>query len=384
MLNKIKNKLKFIKNQYVYNKEVKFFDNMSDVMSFERVINHKKDSIKSICFVVPDMVAYSGGHTSILRLGTELSKLGYDIRYTTYKDMSHEDMVKNASVNLKNYQGEMYTKDYLYTLENDVVVATLWESAYFVSKMQGYKMYFVQDYEPYFFDYGEKFLLAKNSYNLGLHMVSLGSWNKYMIEKECNEECDSIEFPYEKSEYKAVKRDFMSYANKNSLKIAVYIKQDGKRAPFIIQSMLSKLEEDLKLKGINLEIYYFGGDKKIKLKNGTNLGKLNKDELLSLYENCDFGMVASLTNISLVPYEMIATNLPIIEFKDGTFNYFFDDNSCILTTFDYRDLSKRLYNAIKEPVQIESMTKRAYSQIQNLSWEKSAKQFIKSIEKNNS
>ena len=375
MLDKIKNKLRFIKNQYIYNKEVKFFDNMSDVMSFERVINNKKDSIKSICFIVPDMIAYSGGHTSILRLGTELSKLGYDIRYITYRDMSNEEMVKNASINLKAYKGEMYTKDYLYTLENDVVVATLWESAYFVSKMQGYKMYFVQDYEPYFFNYGEKFLLAKNSYNLGLHMVSLGSWNKYMIEKECSEKCDSIDFPYEKSEYKIVKRDFVAYANKNNFKIAVYIKQDGKRAPFIIQSMLSKLEEDLKLKGISLDIYYFGDEKKIKFKNGTNLGKLNKDELLSLYEKCDFGMVASLTNISLVPYEMIATNLPIIEFKDGTFNHFFDENSAILTTFNYRDLTNKIYKLIQNPNLIELMCNNAYSQIDNLSWEKSAKQF---------
>jgi glycosyltransferase involved in cell wall biosynthesis len=49
---------------------------------------------------------------------------------------------------------------------------------------------------------------------------------------------------------------------------------------------------------------------------------LSKKQLLSLYRKADFGMVASMSNVSLVPYEMLATGLPLIEFEDGTFPYF--------------------------------------------------------------
>ena len=52
----------------------------------------------------------------------------------------------------------------------------MWDSSYIVKKLPGYKMYFVQDYEPYFYPYGEKYILAKKSYELGLHMVTLGPW----------------------------------------------------------------------------------------------------------------------------------------------------------------------------------------------------------------
>ncbi len=64
---------------------------------------------------------------------------------------------------------------------------------------------------------------------------------------------------------------------------------------------------------------------------GNNLGKLNKEEMKSLYEKSDFGIVASMTNISLVPYEMLAMGLPIVEFKDGSFPFFFPgeySNAC--------------------------------------------------------
>lgn len=375
MIDKVKIILRNKKKQYKYIKEYNFFESISNVLDFECIINSKVSDIKSICFVIPGMLAYSGGHTSILRLGTELANLGYEIRYVTYRNERKEDMVKNALINLPTYKGEIYEKDELFKLKNDIVVATLWESVYYVKKMNGYKMYFVQDYEPYFYNYGEKYLLAKQSYKLGLHMVSLGAWNSYMIERECNEKCDFIDFPYEKNEYAKVERAFNTYSDKNIIKLAVYVKSEEKRAPFIIQSILGKLKIEFENKNIKLEVYYFGEDKNLSLKNGTNLGKLNKDQLFELYKKCDFGMVASLTNISLVPYEMIASNLPIIEFEEGTFKFFFEEDSAILTSFDYKELSDKLYNMIKNPKKIENMTEKAYSQIKNLSWEKSAKQF---------
>ena len=45
--------------------------------------------------------------------------------------------------------------------------------------------------------------------------------------------------------------------------------------------------------------------------------KVIKKQLHELYCECDFGMVASLTNISLVPYEMIAAGLSLLNLKMG-------------------------------------------------------------------
>ena len=74
--------------------------------------------------------------------------------------------------------------------------------------------------------------------------------------------------------------------------------------------------------GINVEILYFGEAKKFQSSIWQNLGMLNKFQLWKLYEKADFGVVASMSNISLVPYEMLSSGLPVIEAQDGTFPYF--------------------------------------------------------------
>lgn len=341
------------------------------------VINNSKPSkIHRITFVIERMAKYNGGQTSILRLGTELSKLGYQVGYIVYKPQSKADMQECAGCNLGNYQGEMYTNKYLEKLNSDIVIASSWDTVAFAKKMKGYKMYFLQDYEPYFYSFGELFLMAKKTYEQGLHMVSLGPWNKEMVEKNCKviSTVDSIEFPYERREYPSSNRDYAAYLKKKDFTLAVYLKYYGKRLPCITQYLLKQVKEEFKKDGIVLNIKYFGEDKSFHCDAGENLGMLSKKELLALYKKADFGMVASMSNISLVPYEMLATGLPLIEFEDGTFPYFFPDNSAILTSLSYKDLYHKIKEAILEPKRLEEMHHTAESYLESLSWQKSAGQ----------
>ena len=55
-------------------------ESMSAILSavdFKKVENIAPNKIETIMFVLPGMMAYSGGHTSVLRLGTSLVKKGY-------------------------------------------------------------------------------------------------------------------------------------------------------------------------------------------------------------------------------------------------------------------------------------------------------------------
>ena len=359
----------------------KYLNDILMVADFNPIINERPKKIEVITFVIPGMPAFSGGHTSILRLGTELSNSGYKIKYISIDNQSIESMRDNAKVNLQGYKGEFISSKFE-DVETDVVVATAWDTVYYSRKIKGYKMYFVQDYEPYFSLYGESFILAKKTYELGYHMVSLGKWNKHMIEKECNpnSQLDYITFPYENKEYFEQERNFDSYKDKKEFNFAVYIKDVGKRAPYLIQYLLTKLKNDFSKEGITLNIKYYGEDKNFKCEGGENIGKLNKSELLNLYNTSDFGLVASLTNISLVPYEMLATGLPVIEFKEGTFEYFFPDNTAILTTFDYNDFYNQIKENINNPNKLKKMNKNSVEFLSRLSWEKTTEEFIKILD----
>lgn len=341
---------------------------------------------KKVIFVIERMAKYSGGQTSILRLGTELSKLGYEVGYVVYKPQTKEDMIQCASFNLKDYQGEMYTDKSLSTISADIVIASSWDTVAFAKKIPGYKMYFIQDYEPYFYPFGELFLLAQKTYEQGLHMVSLGPWNKEMVEKHCNiiSPIDVVEFPYEKKEYPTHTRDYLSFNKKKEFVLAVYLKYYGKRLPSITQYLLKQVKEEFAKDGITLIIKYFGEDKSFHTEGGENLGLLSKPQLLEIYRNADFGMVASMSNISLVPYEMLATGLPLIEFEDGTFPYFFPEGSAILTGLSYKDLYNKMKYAINNPSILVQMQETARAYLDTLSWAKTASQFdgiIKNLEK---
>lgn len=355
--------------------------------SADTITNKKPEKKNSILFLITRMVRFHGGQTSILRLGTKLAQMGYQVGYAVYKPQSKKEMALCARSNLKDFSGLLFTSSELSGMLSgkkkcaDIVVASSWDTVSFAKRLTGYKMYFVQDYEPYFYPFGELFLMAKKTYEQGLHMVSLGPWNKKMIERECKpiSPVDGIDFPYEAAEYPRKERDFGAYRGKKDIRLAVYLKYYGKRLPCLIPAMLMQAREVLAKKGIRLEVSYFGEAGSFCAPGGENLGMLNKDELRKLYYRSDFGMVASMSNISLVPYEMLSAGLPLIEFEDGTFPEFFPEGSATLTGFSGEGLAEKILGLLAEPQRLAGQLLRAYGYMDGLGWEKSAGQFAEIV-----
>lgn len=363
-----------------------------DVMQygdFVPVENQPPENLKKIAFVIPDLIPYGGGITSVLRIGSYLAQKGLEVFYICYGKQSGEQMASIGRLNYPQYQGTMLARSELGKIaECDAVIATTWRSAYYIKPYQTYKLYFIQDFEPYFHQYGELYLLAGKSYEFGYHMISLGGWNKYKIERESASDVplkiDQIDFPYEASEYHFKEKNFDEYRTRKEFTLAVYIKEMPRRLPNLIQVLLMNMVRLFEKDGISFHVKFYGLDKKEKVLVGENLGKLNKKELESLYHEADFGMVASFSNISLVPYEMIACGLPIIEFQDGTFPFFFGDHAAIMTTGSYEQLYREIKASLENPQQLEKMQKNARSVLEKVSWKETCEQFyeiIKSIEK---
>ncbi len=358
--------------------ESKIVNNILNIENFETITNPIPRQLKKIALVVPTLKRYAGGHTSILRLGTYLANQNIDVTYISFHNQDLREMREIARDNLALVKGEFLKykdcKDYLF----DVCIATSWESVYWTKQLNGYKVYFVQDYEPYFFKLNERYLLAKKTYELGFHIISLGQWNVKQIKRECtlSSQIDFVNFPYEPSEYGWHERDYSKYKDKKCIKLAVYTKEEGKRIPNLLQGILYKTKKELEYKGIILDISFFGLRSNSRVSIGKNLGKLSKDELINLYKDSDFGVVASMTNISLVPYEMMATGLPIIELAEGSFSEFLPTNSAILIDYNYLTLVSKLEEAISQPELIENMTKQGIEAISKLSWNKTGEEFL--------
>ena len=381
IINKLHDKLMDIKELRRIERLCRFLEDSS----FDPISNPEMPKeVKTMAIVLPLLTMSSGGGSSILRIGTYVASKGVELTYLVQGHKTHEDietLKKNASISIPDYKGtfklfEEHDDHY------DICMATNWLSVYYCKQLNGYKTYFIQDFEPFFYDVGDEYMLAKKTYTFGFHHISLGPWNLKQIENnvpEAHSKSDYITFPYEPKEYKMVDRDYMSYKTKNKFNMAVYIKESGRRIPAIIQYLLKETESKLKEHGIELNVYYYGLKKDTKVLSGTNLGLLTKKQLFELYKKVDFGMVASMTNISLVPYEMLATGLPTFEFKDGSYSAFLGNDTAMLIGFDPNELTNRILEVINNPQQLIDMNSKAMTQLKELSWEKTCEEFYKII-----
>lgn len=372
------------KLQDVSQGDIHNYDSILKYFNDEPAVQNKKSVYHSITFVTTGIIEFDGGQTTMLHLGTLLSQKGYEVYYLSYVPQSQEEMERNAEANYENYQGTCLSYEHLDTHQSDIWFATLWESAYVIKNKSGYKMYFVQDYEPYFYPYGDRYQLAKKSYNLGLHMISLGPWCAKMIEENCpnHGKIDQITFPVDLANYPFKKRDFDKYESKKTFDLAVYTKWDSpRRAPINLQMVLKNTERLLEEKdGIRLRIHYFGSTKDKKFINGENLGKLSKAEMNDLYRKCDFGIAPSMTNFSLVPFEMMSTGLPFIDFKEGTGKYFIPNEFSFSVAMDEKALVD-LFMTVKEHVNyLKENNDKTQQFLQTIQWTHTLNDFVKIIE----
>ena len=137
-----------------------------DTEGFSEIIeNAPPKSVCKIAFIVQGIAKFSGGITSVLRLGTYLEKYGHSISYLDYTNQNMAEIKNNAAFNLPSYKGTIKNYYKAGREEYDVVIATSWESFYRLNKFRAYKMYFVQDYEPYSVNSMKSFYWQKRHMN---------------------------------------------------------------------------------------------------------------------------------------------------------------------------------------------------------------------------
>ena len=96
----------------------------------EQIVNVPPKSVHRIAFIIQGIAKFSGGITSILRLGTYLEEYGHSVSYLDFTNQSMNELNSNATFNLSNYKGSI--KNYYKADKEgyDVVIATSWESFY--------------------------------------------------------------------------------------------------------------------------------------------------------------------------------------------------------------------------------------------------------------
>ncbi|MCT7656472.1 glycosyltransferase [Oceanimonas sp. NS1] len=207
----------------------------------------------------------------------------------------------------------------------DAVIATSWQTVSVVKELTGFKekFYFVQDFEPYFYARGSMSILAEETYKEGLSCLCASPWLKEKMESEYSSWARDFMLAYDKSTYNTIGRK-----NNNSrklIKIAVYSRIFTERRA--VELALAGLEL-LSQERSDFEVHLFGSDINFDEAPFDCIvhGVLSPNELAELYKECDIGICFSATNYSLVPQEMMACGLPLVELDVESTRAIFNDD----------------------------------------------------------
>lgn len=201
----------------------------------------------------------------------------------------------------------------------DAIFATGWETAYpaFLDTSRARRFYFVQDYEPLFYPLGSEALLAENTYRFGYHAITAGGWLAGKLHDEFGMKTDHFDFSVDRSLYR-----FENTERRNE--IFFYARPVTPRRAF--EFGLIALE-DFARERPDVMINLAGWD----VSNWelpfeyNNLASLQLSQLNDVYNRCSAGLVLSLSNMSLLPLELLASGVvPVV--NDGPNNRMVSDN----------------------------------------------------------
>ena len=301
----------------------------------------------------------SGGHSTTFRIIRCLESLGYVNRVYFY-DVYGGDHTYYASIVRGSYgfNGPILSIDD--PMEDaDAVIATSWPTAYavFNARCSGQRYYFVQDYEPNFHPVGSWSALAENTYRMGLHGITAGAWLAERLRSEFGMKADHFEFGCDISKYH-LKTDVRRRG------VAYYARPETPRRGFEIGMMALEV---FTRRRPDIELHLYGETLGRLPFACVDHGRVTVEQLNEIYNRCYAGLCISLTNVSLVPHEMLAAGcIPVV--NDA------DQNRTVLNNpyVNYAPLTPHALAAALEAIvahdDFEAMSRAASTSVQAASW----------------
>jgi len=267
----------------------------------------------TLSWVVPPWKVGSGGHTAIFRLVQQLEQRGHSCAIYVFDsfgretrpahELREEIVAKFAAVEAPLFKGlQEFTP-------SDVCVATNWRTAWAARDLPGCgeKLYLVQDDEPQFYAASTEALFAEETYRMGYRCIAAHtSWmadvlrSRYGLETyhfDCATDLDLYSFGDEEGREPGL--------------ITVYARrQTPRRAVDLVFAGLMELFE----RRPGTRVVLFGSRSRPSVPFPCeDRGVQPPHELAALYRRASAGIVFSLTNLSLVAQEMMASGLPLVE-----------------------------------------------------------------------
>jgi hypothetical protein len=323
----------------------------------------------------------SGGHQNLFRFIKFAEDAGHRCTVHLYSSATERVSVTEVKGMLSTSEAypELRAEIVNYDPRNGVgsraqaLFATGWETAYpaFLDKSTARRFYFVQDFEPSFYPMGSEYILAENTYRFGFHGITAGGWLSTKLHNEYGMTTDHFDF--------AVDKRFYGVTNRGARReIFFYARPVTPRRAFefglLALADFAKMRPDVTINMAGWDVSNW----EIPFRY-TNLASLNLSELNEVYNRCAAGLVMSLSNMSLLPLELICAGVtPVV--NDGPNNRMVSDNPFIeYVPLSPRAIARKLVEVLDRPDTAEHALAMSESVV-NTDWRDSGAQFIHAFE----
>lgn len=261
----------------------------------------------TVGWVMTPPSAGSGGHTTLFRMVEAIERAGHTCVLFLYDRYggdvrSHEQVirgwwpgigaeVRDASAGIAGV---------------DACIASSWESAHVLARRGRQPMrrlYFIQDYEPYFYARGAMYALAEDTYRFGFRAIALGEMVARLLRSEIGISPEVTEFGCDTSVYAP-----LPGAERDG--VVLFARPEVPRRGFALARLALQRFHELHPE---VKIRIYGEEVRGLPFPATQLGRLTPTELNTLYNSSIAGLAMSFTNISLVAEEMLAAGtIPVV------------------------------------------------------------------------
>ncbi len=332
------------------------------------------DARAGLCvnFLLPEPVRGSGGHASIIRMAGGMAERGHEVRVHVdpgplFGDATDAELARFM-------QRHFPAADVAYRLGRsfegaDALIATGWTTAAAAANTTNRRvgLYFVQDYEPYFQRLGPSYSAAESTYRLGLGHITLGPWLSQLLRTDFGAEAKPVDFGLEPDVY--------CYGDGPRKQQVVFYGRGTtpRRGTELGLAALRQVKETRP----DVSVVLYGGEASGIDDDGFNrVGVLAPAELAELYRESVVGLALSYTNVSFVPFELMATGCAVVAVDVAPVKWCLEDGrNALLTESSPTALAEAMLLLLDDSSYRRELVEAARESVSGLSWEHTADQF---------
>jgi glycosyltransferase involved in cell wall biosynthesis len=289
----------------------------------EKLVNSSRENVRknlqkkfssrrtqsNVVWLLPSFIPGSGGHRNVFRIANLIEGSEFHAQIFFHEDSRDTSTLSKL---VREHYGDFkfeVISNRAKMREADFVVGVHNSSIPFAKQNAGKQsilVYLVQDYEPWFTPMGVHSLDALSTYfDSDFNIITSGAWMSRKIQEIRGFTPPFFNFPVDTAIYKP-KQEL------NRAGVVFFAKSDTPRRLFEVGiEILNKLN----LQDPSLPITIFGSNQNshlpFKHRNVQLVPTLQ--ELAEIYSSHRLGIAFSPTNPSLVPYEMMACGLPVLD-----------------------------------------------------------------------